>query len=154
MIWQLLGPLCWGGTVVFVARPSDPAGILRCVDEHHIGTIELVPTLLRAVLDEVDRGRWSARSLTTLISSGEALTDALLDHASRALPGCPVFNQYGPTETASQVTYHRCPPGAVVTVGRPIAGTRIDVLDPDGARLPAGDVGEIVVGGAGVARGT
>jgi amino acid adenylation domain-containing protein/thioester reductase-like protein len=152
-VWQLLAPLCWGACVVLNTQVADPSEILRCIDQHEVTTVELVPSLLRTVLEEVDRGARSARSLRTLISSGEALTSSLLEHASASLPHCAVFNQYGPTETSSQVTYHRCHLGKPVSIGVPLAHTRIYILSAEGKTVPVGVIGEIVIGGAGLARG-
>lgn len=152
-VWQLLGPLCWGACVVLNKHAADPSDILCCIDKHEVTTVELVPSLLRAVLEEVDRGTRSTRSLKTLISSGEPLTSSLLEHASASLPHCAVFNQYGPTESASQVTYHRCHPGKPVSIGGPLGHTRIYILSPEAKVVPVGVVGEIVIGGVAVARG-
>jgi len=152
-VWQLLGPLCWGACVVLNKDAADPSDILCSIDQHQVTTVELVPSLLRAVLEEVDRGTRKARSLNALISSGEALTSTLLEHASTSLPHCAIFNQYGPTESASQVTYHRCYPAKPVSIGVPLGNTRIYLLSPEAKLVPVGIVGEIVIGGVAVARG-
>ncbi|NUY36218.1 amino acid adenylation domain-containing protein, partial [Paraburkholderia sp. JPY303] len=63
---------------------------------------------------------------------------------------------YGPTETTTFATVWNCPAdfnGSVVPIGRPIANTRVYLLDGHGAPVPFGAVGELYIGGAGVARG-
>ena len=152
-VWQLLGPLCWGACVVLNEHSADPTAILCSVDQHQITTIELVPSLLRAVLEEVDRGTRKALSLNTLISSGEALSSTLLEHAITSLPHCAIFNSYGPTESASQVTYHHCYPGRPVSIGVPLGNTRIYILSREAKLVPVGIIAEIVIGGVAVARG-
>src|SRR6202035_5414833 len=67
-------------------------------------------------------------------------------------------NLYGPTEAAVDVTFWACEagagePGGRVPIGRPIANTRIHLLDRQGRRVPVGAAGELPIGGVGLARG-
>jgi len=62
-------------------------------------------------------------------------------------------NTYGPTETTVIATYTDLTPGLPVTIGRAVPGYRVHLLDDDLEPVPAGEVGEICIGGAGVARG-
>lgn len=95
---------------------------------------------------------WPAETaLRLLLTGGDTLR-------SRPPPGLPfpLLNCYGPTETTIIVTCAEVPPDDPVdppAIGRPIAGNRIHILDERGADLPAGEVGEIAVGGPGVGRG-
>ncbi|RWK55838.1 condensation domain-containing protein, partial [Mesorhizobium sp.] len=86
-----------------------------------------------------------------LILAGELPKAELI----RRLPAASVINAYGPTETTVCATTWTCPAdfdGSVVPIGRPIANTRIYLLDAHGAPVPFGAVGELCIGGAGVAR--
>ncbi len=109
--------------------------------------------MLDAFLDEPGlSGRLSA--LRRVICSGEALPAALAERFHRTLPHAELHNLYGPTETAVDVTWHQCLPGEpLVPIGRPVANTRIEILDPDGERVLIGVAGELCVGGVQVARG-
>ncbi|MCF7697599.1 amino acid adenylation domain-containing protein, partial [Mycetohabitans sp. B2] len=72
------------------------------------------------------------------------------------LPSAQLYNLYGPTEAAIDVTAWSCPANYTedtVPIGRPIANTRIYLLDAPGQPVPLGAVGELYIGGAGVARG-
>ena len=72
------------------------------------------------------------------------------------LPGAQLHNLYGPTEAAIDVTAWPCPAGltsGIVPIGRPISNTQIYLLDRNGQPVPLAAVGEIYIGGAGVARG-
>ncbi|TIU44166.1 MAG: amino acid adenylation domain-containing protein, partial [Mesorhizobium sp.] len=87
-----------------------------------------------------------------LILAGELPKAELI----RRLPAASVINAYGPTETTVCATTWSCPAdfdGAIVPIGRPIANTRIYLLDRHGGPVPFGAVGELYIGGAGVARG-
>jgi thioesterase domain-containing protein/acyl carrier protein len=95
-------------------------------------------------------------SLRRLICSGEALSAVHVRAYQEKVPGSQLHNLYGPTEAAIDVTAWSCPPGfdgTVVPIGRPIANTQIYVLDGHGRPVPLGAVGEIYIGGVGVARG-
>jgi amino acid adenylation domain-containing protein len=72
-------------------------------------------------------------------------------------PDTLLFNEYGPTETVVGCCVYQVPVGepvaGVIPIGRPIAGTQLYILDEDAKPLPDGRVGELYIGGAGVARG-
>jgi thioesterase domain-containing protein/acyl carrier protein len=76
-----------------------------------------------------------------------------VDALARVLPSTIVYNLYGPTETTTYSTFTRVVRGEKVTIGRPIAHTRVYVLDPRGQPAPPGVAGELFIGGRGVARG-
>ncbi|WP_456858073.1 non-ribosomal peptide synthetase [Bradyrhizobium sp. USDA 4515] len=87
-----------------------------------------------------------------LILAGELPKAELI----RSLAPASIVNAYGPTETTVCATVWNCPAdfdGTVVPIGRPIANTRVYLLDGHGAPVPFGAVGELYIGGAGVARG-
>nr|WP_271565816.1 amino acid adenylation domain-containing protein [Bradyrhizobium sp. CCBAU 11386] len=87
-----------------------------------------------------------------LILAGELPKAELI----RSLASAAIVNAYGPTEATVCATVWNCPAdfnGSVVPIGRPIANTRVYLLDGHGAPVPFGAVGELYIGGAGVARG-
>jgi len=96
--------------------------------------------------------------LRQLLAGGEALPPAAVAKALAALPGCRLINGYGPTEgttfTCCQtLTASPVDPGETVPIGRPIANTRVYLLDAALAPVPVGAVGELYAGGDGLARG-
>jgi amino acid adenylation domain-containing protein len=94
-------------------------------------------------------GTWG--DLHTIIAGGDVLPTAVT--ASWA-GSHRLFNGYGPTEATVCVTVHRCIAGELnVPIGRPIANARIYLLDRHGEPVPVGVIGEIYIGGVGVARG-
>ena len=97
------------------------------------------------------------RSLRTMLAGGEALSAPHVQACMRALPGCRLINGYGPTEAT---TFSACAllddPEALqpsVPIGRAISNARLYVLDQQLNPVPVGTVGELYIGGAGLARG-
>lgn len=94
-------------------------------------------------------------TLRLLISGGDVLRG---HHVDRLLEKAEVYNTYGPSETTVCASYYRCRDGQVLDdgtypIGRPVLGTTIRILDPEGREVPAGQTGEIVIYGDGVSRG-
>ncbi|QEL15028.1 Pls/PosA family non-ribosomal peptide synthetase [Limnoglobus roseus] len=103
-----------------------------------------VPTLL-AMLDG------NLPTVRTLILGGEACPAELVTRW--ATPGRTMFNTYGPTEATVIATAAVCQPGRPVTIGKPLDGYTVLLLDEVGQPVPSGGTGEIYIGGVGVARG-
>lgn len=162
-VWQMLAPLVRGGSVHIypddIAR--DPERFVRAIQEDGITIVEVVPSLLAFLLEEVRPGSASGfewRSLRWMIATGEALPPSLCSAWLSQFPNMPLMNAYGPTECSDDVTHHvvatPLPDKDLrVPIGRPIRNTRIYVLDAlDNPVLP-GTQGEIHVGGMGVGLG-
>ena len=156
-VWQCLAALLVGATtrVLPDSVTQHPARLLAETQRHGVTVLEVVPAMLRAVLDVAgpvpDRLRW-------LLLTGEALPADLCREWLDRCPTVPVVNAYGPTECSDDVTHHVItePPRGdrgSVPIGRPILHTRLYVLDRDLRPVPSGAAGELYVGGAGVGRG-
>ncbi|NVI09627.1 amino acid adenylation domain-containing protein, partial [Paraburkholderia sp. JPY454] len=154
--WEFFWTLLEGATLV-LAVPGvhkDPDALVNLIIGQRITTAHFVPSMLAGFMDTkgVDR----CTSLQRLVCSGEALSASLTQKVRCVLPWTGLHNLYGPTEAAIDVTAWNCPAdfnGSVVPIGRPIANTRVYLLDGHGAPVPFGAVGELYIGGAGVARG-
>ncbi|HEX6038128.1 amino acid adenylation domain-containing protein, partial [Longimicrobium sp.] len=155
-VWEFFWPLMTGATLV-VARPEghkDPAYLAEAIRRHGVTTLHFVPSMLRAFVDHADAG--ACASVRRVMASGEALPADLVGRFYAALPGARLHNLYGPTEAAVDVTYWPCTPADAdrgVPIGRPVANTRVYVLDRDGQPVPAGVPGELHIGGVQVGRG-
>jgi D-alanine--poly(phosphoribitol) ligase subunit 1 len=100
----------------------------------------------------------SLPSLRASQIGGEALPGAIADAWAAAAPNSTIFNLYGPTEGTVVWSAHRIVPGAVdasaiVPIGRPLPGVRMDVFGPDDRPLPAGETGELWLAGPQLTRG-
>jgi iturin family lipopeptide synthetase A len=160
-VWQLLAPLLVGGRtrIYSEAAVRDPASLLSRFEADGITVAETVPSLLRALLDEVETAgvaRPALAALRFLLATGEALPADFCRRWLGVYPAVPLVNAYGPTECSDDVTHHvltAAPEGETVPVGRPIANLHLSVVDRGGLPEPAGVAGELWIGGAGVGRG-
>ena len=148
---ELYLPLLCGGRVVIADdnEHRDPEALCRLIEKRACTVLQTTPSLI-ALLQEV--GRMDVLQPLRLFVGGEAMPVAL---ATALLPRCrELWNLYGPTETTVWSSIERLQPDlANVPLGRPIDNTSIYLLDA--RRQPAlpGALGEIWIGGAGVARG-
>ncbi|OPG68564.1 non-ribosomal peptide synthetase, partial [Pseudomonas ogarae] len=152
-VWEFFWPLITGATLV-VARPDghrDPAYLSQLIQQERVTTLHFVPSMLRAFVEEpslVD-----CQSLRQVFASGEALPMDLVRRFMGQHPAALV-NLYGPTEAAIDVSVWRCSADdAIVPIGKPIANLRLYILDEAMQPLPIGSIGELYIGGVGVARG-
>ncbi|TBU96223.1 non-ribosomal peptide synthetase [Phytopseudomonas dryadis] len=151
---ELFLPLCAGGQVVVADHAStrDGARLLQWIDTHHINLLQATPATWQMLLDsERDASLQGVLAGVTALCGGDILPAAL---AERVLGACVgLWNLYGPTETTIWSSAHRVRPGQAPTLGRPIANTSLWVLDEAGRPLPPGMLGELWIGGAGLAEG-
>ncbi|WP_154641628.1 AMP-binding protein, partial [Serratia marcescens] len=127
----------------------------RAIEQYGVTTLHFVPSMLQSFLAD---GQAATRcgQVVRVMCSGEALPAALVAEFYRRLPQAELHNLYGPTEAAVDVTAWHCSREAdrvSVPIGRPIANTRIYLLDEHGQPVPLGAVGELYIGGVQVARG-
>ncbi len=150
---QALLPLLRGEAVWGIPGEAlDPAGLLAELARRERVGINCTPTLWRAILEEIERVG-HAPGLSAVFLGGERLSPELFARTAAALPGVELWNLYGPTEATANALVARLDAGGPVILGRPIDGARVYLLDPRMQPAPAGTVGEIYIGGTGVARG-
>ncbi|HYH82114.1 MAG TPA: amino acid adenylation domain-containing protein, partial [Longimicrobium sp.] len=144
-VFELFLPLAVGARVILaenaLALPELPAA----------GEVTLVNTVPSACA-ELLRTDGFPPSLRAVNLAGEPLPRALAD--GMAARGIPLFNLYGPSEYTTYATWTRVAPAeGAVSIGRPLANTRVYLLDQHGRPAPLGVAGELCLGGAGLARG-
>ena len=154
-VWEFFWPLMQGATLA-VARPGDhrdPQRLRELIDHHGVTTLHFVPSMLQAFLQH--EGVPDCTSLRRIICSGEALPAPVVQRTREMLPGAALYNLYGPTEAAIDVTSWSCTGEipASVPIGAPISGIATHVLDAALNPVAPGMVGELYLGGIGLARG-
>ena len=148
-----------GGSLVSAARETllDPPALLDLFRRERVGCAELVPAAASGLADELGRDGRGLPDLRVLAVGSDLLRGGLYGRLRDLLgPTGRVLNSYGLTEATVDSSYYDGPPppgDGPVPVGRPIAGTRLYVLDRRLEPVPAGVAGELFIGGAGVARG-
>jgi amino acid adenylation domain-containing protein len=155
-VWELFCPLISGATLVMLdpGVHVDPLQVGAAIREHQITTLMFVPTMLEAFVES--GGASGCTSVRHVASGGEVLTGSLVRRFYETFPrDVELRNIYGPTETSVNSTSWPCEVGdeAEVPIGRPIANTKIYLLNPQLHLVPIGVAAELCVGGSGVARG-
>ena len=161
-VWELFLPLMTGARLVMARAEGhkDPAYLASAIRTYDVSLVHFVPSMLQSFLDLAERDVRVVEqclNLRHVICSGEALPASLAQRFARLLPEVQLHNLYGPTEAAVDVTYWPCgqlPDNAAsVPIGRPVANTRMYVLDGQGQPAPVGVRGELFIGGVQVGRG-
>jgi len=164
-IGSIFGTLSSGARLL-LTLPEGAAGKSALAEHLRRGgatVIQLPMSLLRLLVEELEAAGDGADTLREVLCGGELMTPELQEAFYRRLgrrpdggPGARLSNCYGPTETCLDATYWICPADdsrSKVPIGRPIRGKRVYVADPRQRLLPAGAVGELLIGGDGLARG-
>ncbi|HEX6913385.1 MAG TPA: condensation domain-containing protein, partial [Longimicrobium sp.] len=153
--------LAWGGCLHVIADEAlySGAALADYFDHNPVDCLKITPSHLAGLQGGVDDPR-RLMPRRWLVLGGESSGTRWMDELLRLAPeGCRVVNHYGPTETtvgsmAVPMAADRpeTPSGAAV-IGRPLAGERGYVVDAHLQPVPLGVAGELLIGGAGVARG-
>ena len=151
--------LAWGGTLHVISEDRIFSGDLlgEYFARHGVDCLKITPSHLAALQAGGDPRRVMPRRW--LVLGGESSPVRWVDELVAMAPECAVFNHYGPTETTVGVLAHRVGAGRTETasgtlvLGRPLPNYKVFVVDASLRPVPAGVAGELLVGGAGVARG-
>ncbi|TMH59212.1 MAG: amino acid adenylation domain-containing protein, partial [Betaproteobacteria bacterium] len=152
---EICFPLTRGAVMVIAGRDAHRSVVelSKILQAQRISVLQVVPSLLSSILDHA--GFRGCESLRLILCGAEALSTDLVRRV-REQSAAELVNLYGPTETTISSTFWRCRSEvrrASAPVGRPIANTNAVVVDRAGQLVPAGVVGELYIGGAGLARG-
>tara|TARA_B100000745_G_scaffold77308_1_gene46866 strand:- start:4008 stop:7922 length:3915 start_codon:yes stop_codon:yes gene_type:complete len=151
---EIFLPLTTGASVALAAQGKVlPQDLPRLASEFGATSMIFVPTTLAYFNQRV--AEYPDLKLRVAISGGEALSQELATEFVRATGAC-LYNLYGPTEACIFACAHLADPNAKadwVPIGQPVAGSEISILDACQRPLPRGCMGEIAIGGAGLARG-
>ena len=149
--------LCSGGTLVISEKhlEQDIDKLVKTIYNHKVSHTLLLPSLYNQLINFGDIEKLI--SLNTVIVAGEASTTQLINAHFKTLPKVDLYNEYGPTESTVWCIAHKINPkdreGNSVPIGRPIKNIQVYILDDNLQKVPFGTVGELHIGGLGLAKG-
>lgn len=158
-VWEIFGPLLRGvPSVIFsAASAGNPVELVRLLATHNVSRMVLVPSLLRILFQTMRDPANDWPNLRLCVTSGEAVPVELVREFQEKFPRARLLNIYGSSEVSADVTCYDCAnlePGAKsVPLGKPISNSTIHLLGKSGEQVGVGAIGEICVGGAGLAGG-
>jgi long-chain acyl-CoA synthetase len=148
----LLATICSGSCLTLLPR-FDPAKALEIIGRDKVTIFEGVPTMYAAMLHQPGSADADVSSLRTCISGGAAMPVELMRSFERTF-GCIILEGYGLSETSPVASFNHPDkvrkPGSI---GTPILGVEMRVVDADGADVPVGEIGEIAIRGHNIMKG-
>jgi tyrocidine synthetase-3 len=147
-------PLISGALVVLPGKEDirDMGKLRGIIVKHRVTHFIAVPPFYRLIIESLSAE--DSRTLRMVTLAGDAVSSDMLAVTAQKNPGLEIVNEYGVTEAAVMSTINRHQESDPrISIGKPIANTRIYILDPWNRAQPIGVSGELVIGGAGVARG-
>ena len=138
--------------VAVLLRWFDPATFLQMIDEHRLQLAACVPSMLQILLSQPLED-YDLSTLRYVSSGGAPLAPEVEEEFCRRIPTVSIRQGYGLTETAALVSTNPTGSEKPGSVGIPVPGTELRILDEQGAELPAGEPGEICCRSPGVMGG-
>lgn len=154
--WELFGPLMAGVKLVLLPSSKEPIPLLRTIRDQGITHIGLVPSLATILVEHYQEELARLSSVRVVEIGGEPSPSRLITQLTKALPSAQIVNRYGSTEMVAVVFQNLSQwdgSSGRVPTGRPIANVQAHIVDPDFARSPEGEVGELCLAGAGLSWG-
>ena len=151
---QDIGMAYFNGKTLIVAteeQANNPLELAQLIQEQHINMVSGTPSRWQTWLTSDDFCK-AISQVKICRAGGEKFSDALLQQM-RSVTKARIFNCYGPTEITVASNNAELTNAEMVTVGKPQLNVKEFIVDADGNELPAGVVGELYIGGRGVARG-
>ena len=146
--------LCNGKTLVFAAEDemNDPRALAALLEKHHIDCINATPSRLQQYM-EYAPFRAALGYCRMIMSGGEAYPMSLRDSLKECAPNALIVNTYGPTEITVSSNAAVLNKAKAVNIGRPLTNYTEYIVDKFGDLAPYGVIGELYIGGVGVALG-
>jgi acyl-CoA synthetase (AMP-forming)/AMP-acid ligase II len=161
-LFHLAGLAAWnvqtlvGGTHVLIPM-FEPRAVLAAIERHAVTSAMLPPVMIQMVVDHPDRDAFDLSSFRCFLYGASPMPEAVLRRAMAAFPEARFVQAYGMTEVAPVATLLSGTDHAEGTrlrsAGRPAPHTELKIVDPDGAELGPGEVGEIAIRGGHVMSG-
>ena len=141
------------GALLTMVPRFDPAKVLQVIERDKVTIFEGVPTMYQAMLNAAETQDADLSSLRTCISGGSALPVEVL-HKFEARFNASILEGYGLSETSPVACFNRPDhPRKPGTIGLPVRGVEMRIVDVDGNELPRGEVGEVVIRGENIMKG-
>ena len=142
-----------GGRNVLIPSPRPVQNLQRAIENYPITWITGVNTLFNALLNEEWFAAYPPKSVKVAVAGGTALQGAVAERWKR-VTGVPITEGYGLTETSPCVSFNAQRERIVLdSIGIPVPGTEVRLIDDDGRAVPLGQPGELVVRGPQVMQG-
>lgn len=155
--FELFAPLLNGGTcVLFPDKIPTLKSIGRIIKEYQINTAFITASLFNAIIDEEPH---ALEGLKKILVGGEALSVPHMRKALQSYPSSEFINSYGPTECTTFSTFYKITPSFInqnpssIPIGRPLNHVQLLIMNEAGSLQKSGEIGELCIGGAGLARG-
>lgn len=167
-VWEMFWWSIVGAGVCFLMPGGEkfPQAIIETTEKNKVTVMHFVPSMMSAFLEYLKHSAGDIKRLAPLrqvFASGEKLASSHASTFNEVLHhtnGTVLSNLYGPTEATIDVTYYDIPAGNVpenaydkIPIGKPIDNTVMHIITEDNHLCPLGEIGELVIGGIGVARG-
>ncbi|WP_373523391.1 amino acid adenylation domain-containing protein, partial [Aquiflexum sp.] len=159
-VWEIIWWSLQGASVCMLEPGGEkqPEKIISTIEASHVTVVHFVPSMLGVFLEFLSSSMESIvklNSLKQVYTSGEALQVEQVKRFKELLPDVSLMNLYGPTEASIDVSYYACDKAEELSIpiGKPIDNTALYVLNPSHHLVPYGSIGEICIGGVGLARG-
>ena len=145
-VFEIFSPLSYGGRIILVQNALSLASLSAGSEVTLINTVP-------SALNELLRVRAVPPSVCTINLAGEPLKSTLVEEIYDRTSTSKVYDLYGPSEDTTYSTFALRTADGPQTIGKPIANTRIYILDAHLQPVPIGIAGELYIGGDGLARG-
>lgn len=157
-VTELFGWFMGGGRLAILEKggEKDPGKIIAAIQQFGVTHINFVPSMFNVFLDQINPDHLAAfSSLKYFFLAGEALSPQLVKKFKQLNTSIRLENLYGPTEGTVYASHYSLSAwnGETVPIGRPVNNCHLYILDKYGHIQPPGVIGELCIGGAGVARG-
>ncbi len=151
----------WGATLLtggsHVMIPAfSPVAVMDAIARHRVSDMLLVPTMIQLLVDHPEAREHDLTSLRSVVYGASPISPAVLERAMKTLPGAEFTQAYGMTElspVATILTPADHAAGHLSSAGRAAPHAEVRVVDPAGAPVAAGTVGEVAVRGGHVMQG-
>lgn len=156
--WEILASCC--GSKIIMSSPGaykDPEQLIETIIRYDVTTLQCVPTLLQALLD--NDIFHNCKSLTQIFSGGEILSKKLALQCLEVLSKCDLTNLYGPTECTINTSAFKVDKNTIadyskaIPIGTPVHNTQYYILNSQQSLASVGETGELYIGGIQLARG-